>query len=71
MQVDNVVLATAADERHPRKQGLKPLAPVASLRDVAGADERHPRKQGLKLLPRGSILDMESEPMSVIQENKD
>ena len=37
-----------ADERHPRKQGLKPVStrPCRAIADRA--DERHPRKQGLK-----------------------
>jgi len=40
-----------ADERHPRKQGLKRLASDASAGIACLADERHPRKQGLKPLP--------------------
>ena len=42
------MLVRPADERHPRKQGLKP-ALVARHDDRPSADERHPRKQGYHL----------------------
>jgi len=64
-------MSRIADERHPRKQGLKRKGSPEVASRGPQADERHPRKQGLKLLKRARRARGRRQPMSVIQENKD
>ena len=45
-----------ASDRHPLKQGLKPVSLADADSDTGRASDRHPLKQGLK--PESDILEI-------------